>query len=458
MSEFAIALADCNNFYVSCERTIDDRLHGRPVVVLSNNDGCVIARSYEAKAMGVQMGEAFHLKRREYERKGVMFRSSNYPLYFEKSQQVMETLGRFAVQDEYYSIDEVFLLLNRIPDLAGYAREIQRTVKAETGIPVSIGIAETKTLAKIANNLAKNSPKIRDHVLDLTGSPYQEVALARTPVGKVWGVGYRLAKKLEKDGIQTALELRDTDVTGFIVKKYGVILGRTVTELQGIRCLPLLEGPPLSKMIMTSLSFGRSVTDIVELRQAVSAYTAHCATRLRAEKLAALTVYLYIQTNRYSEEEQHFNHAVVRLPLASFDTSELIAAALQGLESIHKPGVKYYKVGVMLNDLVPQETLQLSLFHEPDERSGRLMTVQDQINETLGEGVLRYAVEGFNKDWMVRRQYASDDRTPNFKKRKNPRQPIVQFGTSSAMIQGFLHDRVLDIPSKPTNGRGRKSS
>jgi DNA polymerase V len=398
------ALIDCNNFYVSCERVFQPALYGKPVVVLSNNDGCVIARSEEAKALGIPMGlPAFQMAER-FAQHPIEIYSSNYALYGDMSARVMTTLAQFTPDVEVYSIDEAFLNLAGCgeSDLAAVAHGIRRTVQQWTGIPTSIGIGKTKTLAKLANRLAKRTSEAQG-VVDLTISPHQDDLLATIPVQDVWGIGPSYTKRLHSHGICTALDLRDAD-DQWVRAQLGVVGRRIVWELRGISCLPLALCPPLKQSVMVSRSFGKPITIRAEMRQAVATYTSRAAEKLRRAHLAAGRVTVFLMTNRFqAEEPQYQNEISMSLPVATNDTAELFAYALRGLEQIFRPGFRYKKAGVMLTGLVPAHQIQTNLFDTKDrERSATLMAVVDYINTHMGAGTIQYAVVGRTPRWRMR--------------------------------------------------------
>ena len=401
-------LVDCNSFFCSCERLIDPSLNGKPVIVLSNNDGVVVARSNEAKALGISWDPFYKIQGliKAYD---VKFFSSNYALYKEISGRVMTTLSEFTPRIEHYSIDEAFLHLDGIPNRDQYGREIRQRVLQWTGIPVSVGIARTRTLAKVANRLAKKSKKAQG-VLDLTDSPYLEVALERTPVEELWGIGRRWGEKMQQSGIQSALQLRNAD-DAFLMKRFNnVVLMRTVYELRGISCVADIA-PVVSKTIMSSLTFGRYVETLSELRQAIAMHCSQAAQKMRSEGLAARGVYVFLKTNKYRElGPQYSNGYKIGLPFATDNTSELIAWATEALDVIFRDGYLYNKAGAMMYDLVPASELQISLLDPYDRpRIEHLMTALDSLNGRYGPGTLRYGTEGFNKNWKMQQQYLSDN-------------------------------------------------
>lgn len=410
------ALVDCNNFYASCERVFDPKLEGKPVVVLSNNDGIVVARSNEAKALGIGMGVPEFQIRRLIRAHDVQVFSSNYALYGDMSRRVMETLAQFTPNLEAYSIDEAFLSLTGFTsrNLTEYGRTIRVTVKRWTGIPVSVGIAETKTLAKVAGRVAKRSNEAAG-VFDLTACQDRNALLAQTPVEGIWGIGPNYAQLLTQNGIQTALDLRVAD-DHWIRKRIGVVGLRIVQELRGVSCLPLEECPPPKQGITVSRSFGRPITALTEMRQAVVTYTARAAEKLREERLAVNVLTVFMTTNTFKDEPQYSNAATIKLPVATDSTSDLLRYALPGVERIFREGYRYKKAGVMLTALVPACQIQGNLFDQQDrERSSRLMRAVDRLNVHMGDGTLRYAAEGFTKHWRARFERRSPAYTTNWR-------------------------------------------
>jgi DNA polymerase V len=335
------ALVDCNNFYVSCERVFQPGLVGKPVVVLSNNDGCVIARSEEAKASGIPMGlPAFQLAQR-FPHQAIEVYSSNYALYGDMSARVMATLTQMTPAVEVYSIDEAFVYLSN----PGTGHWLCRLVTRWTGIPVSVGIGTTKTLAKLANRHAKQTPQSHG-IVDLTGASERETVLAQTPVREVWGIGPQYSKFLTAHGITTAYDLREAP-DRWIKKHMGVVGLRIVGELRGISCLPLVQCPPSQKSLMVSRSFGRPITTLAEMREAVATYTSSAAAKLRRRGLAAGVLTVFLLTNRFKPEEPQYHHALrLPLPVATNDTAELLSYALRGIERLFREGYRYKKAGV----------------------------------------------------------------------------------------------------------------
>ncbi len=402
------ALVDCNNFYVSCERVFNPALNGRPVVVLSNNDGCVVARSPEAKALGIKMGEpAFKLDTlfRQYR---VAVCSSNYQLYGDMSQRVMNTLSQFAPEIEVYSIDEAFLNWNGIPeDLEALGRRIRATVRKHTGIPVSVGIGSTKVLAKVANDCAKKAPE-NDGVFLLDGREKTEKLLARLEIGEIWGIGRKHAALLNRYGIQTAAEfIRMPD--GWIRKHLTVVGLRIKEELLGISCLPLELMAPTKKAICTSRSFGESQSELEPLREAVATFAAQCGYKLRKQRTCAGVMTVFLQTNRFnSDEPQHNPHYTMVLPVATQSDLELIRYALEVLHKIYRPGYRYKKAGVIVSAIVPEEQVQGSLFDTVDRPKHRaLMQTLDRINLRYGLATVKAAAQVGDSGWKLRREKLS---------------------------------------------------
>ncbi|HDR06689.1 MAG TPA: DUF4113 domain-containing protein, partial [Candidatus Coatesbacteria bacterium] len=411
-----IALVDCNNFYVSCERVFRPGLEGVPVVVLSNNDGCIIARSDEAKALGIAMGAPYFKTRPVIKKHRVRVFSSNFALYGDMSRRVMSTLAGFSDSFEVYSIDECFLDLTGFEEPAAYAAVIRATVRRWTGIPVSIGLAPSKVLAKVANKLAKaerGGPGVK--VL-LPGEELDEV-LGRLPVEEVWGIAERLARRLKRSGIHTAKKLRDADER-VIEKKLGVVGRRMVYELRGMSCLALEEQPPDKKTICTTRSFARALTGLEELAEAVASFMSRAAEKLRSQGSAAGLLTVFVMTGHFGEGPKYYNSTVALLPVPTAVTHELLEYALAGLKRIYRPGYPYKRAGVLLGDIVPAGAVQLDLLDrlgEPPDgeksrrrRDERLMRAVDRLNRELGPQTVQYAREGLERPWVL----VTNRRTP----------------------------------------------
>lgn len=396
------ALVDCNNFYASCERVFSPKLEGKPIVVLSNNDGCVVARSNEAKALGIAMGVPEFQIRPLLRAHGVHVFSSNYTLYGDMSQRVMETLEQFCPDLEIYSIDEAFLSLSgfRSRNLTEYGQTIRSTVKRWTGLPVSVGIAETKTLAKIANRIAKRTPDTGG-VFDLLACPDQEALLGRVAVQDIWGIGPNHARFLTQHGITTAQHLSRAN-DQWIQKHMGIVGRRLVMELRGVSCLELDQCPAPKQSITCSRAFGKSITTLSDMEEAVSFYASRVAEKLRRERLAATVLTVFLHTNEFKNKPQYSNSATLYLPIATDSTQELIRAALVGIRGVYRVGFLYKKAGVILTGLASVGQVQANLFDRQDRgRSIRLMLVLDSINDRWGAGTLRYASSGLAREWKT---------------------------------------------------------
>lgn len=402
------ALVDCNNFYVSCERVFNPRLEGVPVAVLSNNDGCVVARSQEVKDLGVQMGAPEFELRGQPRMRGVRFFSSNYTLYGDMSRRVMDTLGLLAPALEIYSIDEAFLDLTGVPERAEFGQRLRRTVRQWTGIPIAVGIAATKTLAKIANKAGKKDRGAAG-VFDLTGLAASRLddVLEATAIEDVWGVGFAHAPRLRAAGIATARRFRDADM-GWVRARMGVCGYRTLLELRGISCLPLELVPPTRKGITSSRSFSELVMSQDALCEAVSAYATRAAAKLRRHKLAAGVLTVFIETNRFRNDPQYSNGCTMPLPCPTDDTADLIGHAQAGIARIFREGFKYKKAGVMLTELSPAAMAQMPLWDDRDRPRRRLlMRALDSANGRYGAGAVFFAAEGIRKPWQMRRERLS---------------------------------------------------
>jgi DNA polymerase V len=407
-----VALIDCNNFYVSCERVFDASLIGQPVVVLSNNDGCAIARSEEAKALGIDMGTPEFMIRNELTKHKVRILSSNYTLYGDMSRRVMMIVKEFVPRTEEYSIDEIFADLTGMAytNLTGLAAQIRETVLRCTGIPVSVGIAPTKTLAKMANRYAKK--KHREVGVFCADSKEKTAALLRfTAIGDVWGIGREHELKLRTNGCLTAADfaLLPQD---WVLKEMTVVGYRTQMEVKGTPCIKWEEITPAKKGICTSRSFGRLVTSKRDLQQALATFTSACARKLRTEKRCARQVHVFVQTNVHRREDEQYMHSMVlNLPVATNCTTELMKFAMTALNLLFKPGFKYHKTGITVMNLVPEKEIQLGLFDmEQRERDQKIMKALDDVNRQYGHDTVRSAKQEFNTDWKLR----SNFRTPRY--------------------------------------------
>lgn len=404
------ALVDCNNFYASCEKLFRPDLKDTPVVVLSNNDGCVVARSREAKLLGIKMGVPVFQIKAEMQRHGILAFSSNYALYADLSSRVMRTLEEMAPRVEVYSIDEAFLDLTGIESaisLVEFGQQVRERIGHWIGITVCVGIAPTKTLAKLANHAAKKYPATQG-VVDLTNPERQRRLLALVPVDDVWGVGKRLSKRLNALGITTALDLANASPRA-IRDQFSVVLERTVRELNGESCIELEEIPPTKKQIVCSRSFGAKVTHFELLREAVCEYATRATEKLRKEQQQAKVLTVFIRTSPFKDNEpQYSNSASGELLIPSCDTRDFIELANHLLKRIWKDGFRYAKAGVMLSDFYDPGMFQPGLFDDVSTRSNsqQLMSVLDTINQS-GAGKVFFAGQGTKKDWSMKREHLS---------------------------------------------------
>jgi DNA polymerase V len=401
------ALADCNNFYASCERVFNPALRNRPVVVLSNNDGCVIARSAEAKQLGIRMGvPAFQIEKLLTDHQVAVF-SSNYALYGDLSLRVMNTLASFVPSMEIYSIDEAFLDFSGIgaEKILPLAQEIRKTVMRDTGIPIGIGIAPTKTLAKIANHLAKKSS---GSICFIHSDEEITQVLKETQVGEIWGIGKQYTAFLNRHGIETAYDLsRAPD--NWIKKNLTVVGLRTKKELTGISCLSLDEIVPDKKAICTSRSFGNPQTGLPELEEAVSTFAVRCAEKLRRQKSAASQIMVFIHTNAFrSDLPQYARNRVIDLSSPTNSSIDLVKQSVEALRSIYRKGYSYKKAGVIATGLVPEQEIQQDLFSEAgDSRHKKLMESMDEINRYSYRPLIQIATQGTGRKWKLRQEQLS---------------------------------------------------
>lgn len=412
------ALCDVNSFYASCETVFRPDLKGRPVVVLSNNDGCVIARSAEAKPF-VKMGEPYFKQKDIFRRHGIIAFSSNYELYADMSNRVMTTLEELSPRCEIYSIDEAFCDLTGVRncrDLTDFGREIRETVLRRTHLTVGVGIAQTKTLAKLANHAAKQWQRQTGGVVDLSNLERQRKLMALLPVDEVWGVGRRISKKLEAMGIKTVLQLADTDIR-FIRKHFNVVLERTVRELRGEPCLGLEEFAPVKQEIVCSRSFGGRITEYHEMRQAICSYASRAAEKLRGEHQYCRFISAFVKTSPFALNEPYYGNSVsVKLLTPTQDSRDIITAATKCLDAIWRDGHRYQKAGVMLGDFYSQGVAQLNLFDDnaPRKNSEKLMEVLDHLNAKGGRGTLYFAGQGIQTAWQMKREMLSPRYTTRF--------------------------------------------
>lgn len=395
---------DCNNFYASCERVFNPALNGKPIVVLSNNDGCVIARSNEAKALGIKMGvPAYQIKDLVSSHEVTVF-SSNYTLYGDMSGRVMSILAGLAPELEVYSIDEAFISLDGIQDIQSLGTKIVNKVTCGTGIPVSLGIAPTKTLAKVANKFAKKYPAYnRLCIIDTEEKRIK--ALQLTDINDVWGIGRRQASKLENQGVKTAYDF--TQLSGTWVRKYMTVVGeRTWKELRGLSCIDMESAPSAKKQICTSRSFGKMVEDIETMSEAIATHASTCAKKLRKQKSYAVSLMVFIHTNNFREDlPQYWKNTVITLPVPTNDTLEIVHYALEGLRNIFMQGYQYKKAGVIITEIVT--SAQMGLFDTVDrDKRERLMRAIDKVNGEHRQ-LIKLAVQGTGREWKLKQEQLS---------------------------------------------------
>ena len=400
-----IALADCNNFYVSCERVFQPWLNERPVIVLSNNDGCAIARSNEAKRLGIKMGAPYHQIKDLCQKNRVSVFSSNYELYGDMSRRVVSILMRFAPEYEVYSIDESFLSLEQIHDPVRTAKEMRETVLKWTGIPISIGIGPTKTLAKMANRMAKEQDA---GYLMLKESENSLISSIR--VSDVWGIGRKIEERLKRLKILTAMDLINAPAPA-IRKAGGVQLERTQKELHGMQCIKIEQIPEPKKNVCCSRSFGRTVTDLEELEEAVANHAVRATQKIRKEGSITCGLQVFIMTNRFSKGPQYSNSRTVGFDEPSDDPIRILSTAKELLRSIYRKGYSYKKAGVLLLNLQPRDQYQGLLFKDHhNEKKGRLVEALESINSRHGTGTAFLAAQGIDRTWDMKR----NRRTPRY--------------------------------------------
>ncbi|MBU2912710.1 Y-family DNA polymerase [Reichenbachiella agariperforans] len=401
------ALIDCNNFYASCERVFRPELNGQPIVVLSNNDGCVIARSNEAKACGVAMGAPAFKFKETFEKHGIHVFSSNYALYGDMSNRVMTLLSQYSPDIEVYSIDEAFLRLDGFTiDLNAYGLEIKQSVTQGTGIPISLGFAPTKALAKVANRIAKKYPQQTQSVYVIDSEAARIKALKWLEIGDVWGIGRKHAKRLEAIGVKRAFDFTQL-ADGWVLKQMSVVGLRLKHELEGKRTLDL-ETPTLKKNIATTRSFDRNYTALKDMEERVSTFAVTCAAKLRKQGSCANQLMVFVHTNGFRKElAQYSRNIVVQLPYATNSSIDLVKHSLVGLRRIFKEGYQYKKAGVIVLDIVPDNPDQLAIFDQRDERHSPLMQVMDRLNKSIGQQKLKLASQDLGRTWKMKQERLS---------------------------------------------------
>ena len=403
----SIALIDVNNFYVSCERVFNPKLINKPVVVLSNNDGCAVARSNEVKALGVAMGAPWFKLQDLAQQHGIIALSSNYALYADMSNRVMSILREFSPDQEVYSIDESFLDVTAFKrrDLIAYGQQMRSRILQWTGLPVCVGIGASKTLAKLANHCAKKRP-IFNGVCNFNQMTEQAVnqILSEVEVGEVWGIGRKLAPKLNAMAINSVLDLKQSN-TERLRQQFGVVMEKTIRELNGTVCIEMEEIAPPKQQILSSRSFGIPVSDYHSLSESVTLYMSRAAEKLRKQHSYAGSVYVHIRTSPFKPDEPYYgNGMTISLPSPTDDTRQLVNVGLWALRQLYRPNFNYQKAGVMLGDLVPAEGCQTDLFttSTPPLKSNKLMTIMDGINRKMGKESIKLASEGFKRPWKMK--------------------------------------------------------
>ncbi len=407
------ALCDGNDFFVSCERVFDSSLDGKPVIVLSNNDGCIISRSSEAKALGIKMGVKFHEVEKFVKQHNVQVFSTNFVLYADMSMRMRGLLSRFAPGIENYSIDESFLDFTGFEKhtLRDHCLEMARTVRQGIGIPVSVGIAPTKTLAKLANRFAKKYAGY-ENVCFIDSDKKRIKALEKTEIGDIWGIGRRLARRLSIMGVKTAYDFTQLNLSW--VRKHMTVTGeRTWRELHGEPCIQMETGEPEKHSILVSRSFGKKTEDLSIIKEATATYACMATTKLRKQKSCAKSLLVFLETDPYREELSHGNqHTILTMPVATNSSMEIVHYVSEGLERIYLPGIKYKKSGVMLMDITSNSSIQMNCWDKIDrEKHKRLMEVLDKTNDRYGRNTLKLAALGDGKEWKIKQERLSPSYT-----------------------------------------------
>ncbi len=410
-----IALVDCNNFYVSCERAFRPDLRNVPVVVLSNNDGCAVSRSNEAKELGIMMGQPWFQCKELAEKHGILALSSNYALYADMSNRVMSILRSYAPRQEVYSIDEIFLDLTGVPKLREISYEMRERVLRWTDIPVCVGIGPTKTLAKLANFVAKKHPRSKGvfNYNDLSDSQ-QTKLLSQIEVGEVWGIGRRISKRLAEHGISTVQDLRVAH-TGTLRAEFGVVVEKTQRELQGVQCVDLEDVTPAKKQIISSRSFGQAVCDVAVLKDAMSTFVANACAKLRAQGSHASLIQVSLHTNRFRTDLPQYNPSfTLPLPQPTNDSLVVNRWADYLVGRLFKPEYEYKKAGIMLGEISPVGQYQADWLEPSQVADTRLMDTIDGLNKRFGRGTLKVSTQGAYKVWQMRQERKSPGYTTNW--------------------------------------------
>ena len=401
-----IALVDCNNFYASCERVFRPDLENKPIVVLSNNDGCVIARSNEAKKLGIKMGEPAFKKKEVFERNKIKTFSTNFILYGDMSKRVMSILRNNSKEIEIYSIDEAFLECYN-EDLNSYGKNLRKKVKQWTGIPVSVGIAETKVLAKIANHIAKKYRKSGVFILD--SKEIIEKALKFTAIEEIWGIGRNHSRRFKEYGINTAYDLTCIEES-WIKKKFSIVVLRIAKELKGIKCLDIESQYKTKKNICTSRSFGNPTSDYNTIKEAISTFAVRCCEKLRKQKTSTSELRIFIYTNPFNpKHRQYYGTKKIQLERATNDNQIIVQEVIKGLQKIYKKGYVYKKAGVIVGNITQENQVQLNLFDQIKNREKytKISKVIDRINSSMGRDKLRIATQGFDRKWKMKQEQLS---------------------------------------------------
>ncbi|MFC7297901.1 Y-family DNA polymerase [Herminiimonas aquatilis] len=409
-----IALIDANNFYCRCQQIFRPDLERdkKVIVVLSNNDGCVVARSAEAKTLGIKMGAPWFELKELASKHGIVAFSSNYALYADMSNRLMSILGTFSPIQEVYSIDECFLDLTGFTDIKERAYAMRAQVSKWTGLVVCVGVGPTKTLAKLANHVAKKHPKSKGVFnFNALSAAQESNVLSHLEVGDVWGIGRRQSVKLYAMGIETVLQLRDADPASMRAK-FGVVMEKTIRELRGEECIGIEEVAPAKQQIVSSRSFGNPVVLIADLADAIAHFVTNAAGKLRAQNSIAGLLQVFIMTDRFREDRPQYNPTVaIPLPVATADTMKIAGYAMQGLQQIFKEGFQYKKAGVILGDIGPEHIIQTDLFAaQEDGCSASIMATMDEINAKYGRGTLKISNDGARNAWGMR----ADNKSPHY--------------------------------------------
>lgn len=415
MTTKQIALVDCNNFYVSCERVFRPDLVNVPLVVLSNNDGCAVSRSNEAKALGIKMGQPWFECKALAEEHGILAMSSNYALYADLSNRVMSILSQFSPRNEVYSVDECFVDLTGIPKLRDVTYSMRQRVGQWTGIPVCVGVGPTKTLAKLANHVAKKHPRSKGvfNYNDLNEAQ-QTKLLSQITVDEVWGVGRKLTKRLAAHGIQTVQDLRQAH-TPTLRSEFGVVMEKTQRELLGISCIDLEEHAPDKQQIISSRSFGKPVTELAVVQDALSVFVATATEKLRAQSGQAALVQVFLHTNRFRPEQPQYNPSMtVPLPQPTNDSLVINRWVQHVAELLWREGYKYKKAGIMLGDISPVSMIQGDLLEPVATSDTRLMKAIDGLNTRFGRGTIKVSGGGLRDEWGMRQERKSPDYTTDW--------------------------------------------